>query len=196
MGKVSRINKSRKEHKCSKCGCVIEKGSPYLKGELNFHPDIVRCTKCGLQSWEVTTSDYVRSAGAIVNRWRADYGCCEEGLESIISDIEELRDQCQENLDNMPESLQYAPAGETLQGRIDSLESALSDLENIDISEIKDEIASATISDVDHVFIPEGEDEDFDTIVEHNEDLADDMVDEYESQLGSAIEEALSNIEY
>ena len=53
-------------------------------------------------------------------------------IESISSRIEDLRDECQDHLDNIPEQLQDGDAGQTLQERIDSLDDALYELENID----------------------------------------------------------------
>ena len=53
-------------------------------------------------------------------------------VEEITSDLESLRDTCQESLDNIPEQLQDAPAGQTLQERIDALDEAISEFENID----------------------------------------------------------------
>lgn len=139
MGKVCKIQRSRKEHKCSKCGAVIEVGSPYLKGELNFHAPIVRCVKCGLQSWEVTSSDYLLSVGKVINCWQEDYSADESGVESIVSDLESIRDELQDRLDNMPESLQNADTGTVLSDRIDSIDSVISDLENIDCDADEDE---------------------------------------------------------
>ena len=56
-------------------------------------------------------------------------------LESIISEIEELRDECEDKLYNMPEQLQdTSEAGILLQERIDALEDWISELEAIDIS--------------------------------------------------------------
>ena len=53
-------------------------------------------------------------------------------VDEVKSDLENLRDTCQESLDNIPEQLQEAPAGQTLQERIENLDSAISDFENID----------------------------------------------------------------
>ena len=52
--------------------------------------------------------------------------------DEVVAEIENLRDECQESLDNMPESLQYAPTGELLQERIDALENWSSEFENVD----------------------------------------------------------------
>lgn len=53
-------------------------------------------------------------------------------VEEITGDLESLRDTCQESLDNIPEQLQEAPAGQILQERIDALDEAISEFENID----------------------------------------------------------------
>lgn len=111
MGKVNVIQKSRKECRCSKCGKTIPVGSKYYRGSINFHPDIVRCSDCGLESWEVTTSDYQLQAGEIVYRWNENYGVTEDAIESIRGDIESLAEELQERLDNMPESLQDSDTG-------------------------------------------------------------------------------------
>lgn len=166
MGKIKVIKKSRKECTCGKCRTTIPVGSTYYRGTLNFHPDIIRCKKCGLQSWEVTTSDYQLSVGEIVNRWQENYGVDESSVDSIREELDAIRDDLQDRLDNMPENLQYSDTGELLQSRIDSLEYAIGELECIDTESIKSDIE---------------EDE------ENNR---------FEEELTEAIENALSNIEY
>jgi hypothetical protein len=52
--------------------------------------------------------------------------------DDIQSELECLRDETQESLDNMPDALQYSPTGELLQERIDAVENALSEVENIE----------------------------------------------------------------
>ena len=59
----------------------------------------------------------------------------ENWLRDIISEIEELRDECEDKLYNMPEQLQdTSEAGILLQDRIDALDDWISDLESVDIS--------------------------------------------------------------
>ncbi len=60
-------------------------------------------------------------------------------MEQLISDIEELKDETQNSLDNMPSQLQDADSGQLLQERIDALESWVSDLQSIDLS-IEDDL--------------------------------------------------------
>jgi len=55
-------------------------------------------------------------------------------LDDVIQEIENIRNTCQERLDNMPEQLQDAPSGQTLQEYIDNLEQWQSDLEGINLT--------------------------------------------------------------
>jgi len=52
--------------------------------------------------------------------------------DEILGGIEELGNDCQDGLSNMPESLQYSPTGELLQERIDACENAQSEIECIE----------------------------------------------------------------
>ena len=128
MARIERINKARKEQKCSKCGCVIEVGMPYLKATPYRQRPITRCTKCGLKSYETSGSEYVKECGAIVEDWRENYDLNESTADEIASALEELRDQQQDSLDNMPENLQQGDTGQMLQERIDSLECTIDEL--------------------------------------------------------------------
>lgn len=195
MGKVVKIDKSRKEFRCSKCGEVIPIGSSYYRGKLNFAHDIIRCAKCKLKPWEVTTSDYVLAVGPIVNEWRKNYGVDEETPEQITADLESIRDDVQERLDNMPEGLQEGDIGQKLQERIDNLETAIDELCNIDVEDIKSEIADVILSEEDHIFLPKDGEEDYDTIFENNETLQEQMAEDFADMLSSEIESALEYIE-
>lgn len=53
-------------------------------------------------------------------------------LEESISSLEELRDQTQESLDNMPEGLQQGDTGQLMQERIDALDTYIDELQQID----------------------------------------------------------------
>lgn len=196
MGKVQIIKKSRKEYKCSKCGKVIPAGSRYYKGEINFGPTIIRCTECGLESWEVTTSDYQLQAGEIVYRWRENYGVSQDGIDSIVSDLESLRDELQDRLDNMPEGLQDGDVGQLLQERIDTLEDAISEMESIDVDSIQEEKLSDYVDGLD--FEDEDSDLDEDSLQSYSDaeeylkskDREDDWT-EMESNVNEAVEEAI-----
>lgn len=195
MGKVSVIKKSRKEYRCSRCGKVIPVGSTYYKGEINFGPTIVRCSDCKLESWEVTTSDYQLAAGEIVYRWKENYGEAEDAIDNIISDLQDIADDLQGRLDNIPEGLQEGDVGQLLQERIDALESAISELESIDVDSVKEDIA--TEFSEEHLTDEERDDEpSWDDIVimkgEEAEKAMSEMLDE---SLTEDMDNALSGIE-
>lgn len=51
----------------------------------------------------------------------------------LVGELEALRDEQQEKLDNLPESLQSGPTGELLQERYDALEEQISALNDVDV---------------------------------------------------------------
>ena len=137
MGKIHHIRKSRKERICGKCRKIIPVGSPYIKGTINFNPDIIRCTKCGLKSYEVTTSDFIRNVGAIVEDWETDFDSVSGVWDDLADNLEEIRDEQQERLDNMPEHLQYdSETGQLLMERIETLDSTIDDLRGISTEDL------------------------------------------------------------
>lgn len=181
MSKIQLITKSRKEYVCGRCHSVIPAGSSYYKGELNFSKPVIRCTKCKLESWEVTTSDYIKSVGEIVYYWQENYPITEEfdSHEGILSELEDIRDDIEERFSNIPESLQDAEIGEILQDRIDQLDEAISDLESINIEDIENDL------------VDEYADPDDDVIDSISGDYAEDLNSAYVD----AIDSALSAIE-
>ena len=192
MGKVTIIKKSRKECRCSKCGQVIPVGSQYYRGTLNFNPDIIRCNSCKLESWEVTTSDYQINVGNIVYRWYESFGSGESAPEEISSELESIRDELQDRLDNMPEGLQDADTGMILQERIENSEDAMNELDNIDTDSLKQEVVdeyNQELEDSDK----EVEELDWDNPEQYADVM--DITEALETKISEAIDEALSVIE-
>lgn len=184
MGKVTVVKSSKKETKCSKCGVVLPVGSMLLKGLINFHPAIVRCPKCGLQEWEVTTSSYQLAVGEVVYNWDKDLTPQDINytrVEDIIEELTSIREELEGNLDNLPEQFRDTESGALLQERIETLDNAISDLESIDDDFIKEETLNyleieSDIEDIDW-----------------SKDEA--VIDTYSDLLAQAINEALSVIE-
>lgn len=193
MARIERINKSRKEQKCSKCGEVIAVGMPYLKATPYRQRPIIRCTKCGLKSYETSGSEYVKEVGSIVEDWQESYGIRDGVAEEIASTLEDLRDQQQDSLDNMPEQLQDGDTGMMLQNRIDSLDTAIDELGDVSWEDCeidsKDEVLEE-IGEYDPDSDEWGSEEDY------QEELEDKMRELTEEKYSEAIDEALSNIEY
>lgn len=226
MAKILRVEKSRKETKCSKCGQVIPVGSSYVYGTPFHRPKVVRCISCGLKSYELSGSNWVQTVGEIMEDFEKVYGYTEDGIDSVKDALEELRDTCQDSFDNMPEQLQYSENGELLESRIEQCEDALNELDSIDVDSIKSDVISNSgivevsakelkeyygdaieinkekvdedgYIEIDLSDLPNNED--FDDIMELpflDEDTKSDLRNEYESDLESAIDDALSGLEY
>jgi len=75
-------------------------------------------------------------AGLSVENMEEAQGC----IETMISELEELRDETEGRRDNMPEQLQDAPTGEMLQGRVDSVDEMIGELEDIE-TDIDEELS-------------------------------------------------------
>jgi hypothetical protein len=54
-------------------------------------------------------------------------------VPSLSEALQELGEECQSSLDNMPEGLQQGPTGELLQERIDACQGAADELDGIDL---------------------------------------------------------------
>lgn len=196
MAKVQIIQKSRKEYKCSKCGKVIPVGSRYYKGEINFGPTIIRCSDCKIEAWEVTTSGWQLSTGAIINRWEENYGLSDSTPEELRDEIESIMDDQQERLDNMPEGCQEGDVGQLIQERIDACEAAMDELDHIDIDSLKADALSEYIGDDED---GNYDDMDYDEVLEKLENAdpsaAADLLAKFEELLSDAIVNALQNLE-
>lgn len=172
MAKVQ-TQKARKEYKCSKCGAIINSGEEYHKIVAQFQAPRIRCKNCKPERSELTTSEYYSWLWDLQDHLEERYDLrSEDGKDELYSEIDNQRDELQMKLDNMPEQLQYAPTGEMLQERIDALDSAINELDNLDY--------------------PDKEDyNDEDNTEEENEQEYQEALDEFESNLVDII----SNIE-
>ena len=106
--------------------------------------------------------------------------------EDITSQVDDLRDETQGSLDNMPDSLQYSPTGEMLQERIDALENIESEIDCIEEFEFEAED------------FEEGDDDDDDAEEIHDEaekqreaDELQEWINEAKSSLSEAVDTAI-----
>lgn len=86
---------------------------------------------------QLTTSGFLQTFYGIQEAFEYEspgFSELESSVEDVKGQLEELRDETQGNLDNMPEGLQGGPTGQLLQERIDALESIIGDLESIDFT--------------------------------------------------------------
>lgn len=199
MGKVQYVKKSRKEWTCRKCRKSIKIGDSYYRGVINFQPDIIRCCNCGLQSWEVTSSEYQLAVGEVVYRWQETYSLDDDTADSLISALEDIKVDVEDRLDNMPDSLRESPTGELLQERIDMLDGAIDELGNIDTDYIKSEVLDEYFADEEDeektVRYLDGVERGYDEIIGDDTvgcSIVSDLIENYESKLSDLIEDALS----
>lgn len=63
--------------------------------------------------------------------------------DELVSEAEAIRDEEQEYLDNMPESLQSSEKGDNAQSAIDALEEAISELQDLDVDNVLNSLDTA-----------------------------------------------------
>ena len=112
--------------KCDICGEPIEVGEQY-KSVWNYYNSWdmhINCyNKCPRSRWE--TSEYRGQLYDIQDSFNRD------DIGGLVSQLEDLKYDLEERLENIPEQLRYAQAGETLQERIDALDEAIQNIESL-----------------------------------------------------------------
>lgn len=131
--------KARKEYQCGKCGNKIHPGEYYYKLEALYQRTRYRCENCKPERSELTESEYYSWLWDLQDHLEERYDLrSEECKDELYSELENMRDELQDKWDNIPESLQYSPNAEMIQERIDSLDDAMNELDNLEYPE-KDE---------------------------------------------------------
>lgn len=122
------VPENKKDH------IFINAGESYYWWQFKNSPK--QYSKTAPRQSQLTQSAYYSELYSITESIEDFAGTTESDIVDFIDEIksatEQLRDDTQEKLDNMPESLQSSPTGELLQERIDALENAISEIENID----------------------------------------------------------------
>lgn len=193
MARIIRVGAARKERICSKCGKTIRIGATYLKATPYRQATIYRCTQCGLKSYETSSSEYIREVGSICEDWENSYGLSESTADEIASVLTDLRDQAQDSFDNIPEQLQDGETGSMLQERIDMLDDAISELENISWDDCASEAKEEAESEIGEYEPGRSE---YASKDEFDEALEDKITELTEDKVREAIEDALSGLSY
>lgn len=125
-------------------------------------------------------------------------------IESIKSELEEMRDECQDSLDNMPEHLQESSdSGMLLQERIESLDSSIDNLDMLDpegweseLEEKKDEL-DGQVNDLkaERDEIEEADEADRDESLDDKDEEIQEVKDEYESDVEIFKEEKVNEVQ-
>jgi hypothetical protein len=133
MPRVNYVKKARKDNP------AVKAGEPYYWWKFRFGPK--RYSKTRPARSQLTQSEFLATVWDLQDEFVVSSDNIEGDIEDLVSTLEELRDQCQDSLDNMPESLQEtSDAGALLQERIENLDSAIDDLQAIDPEPDLDEI--------------------------------------------------------
>lgn len=131
MARANFVKKARKDV----AGTDIKKGESYWWWQFAYSPKSY--SKEAPKQSQLTRSAFKVQMYDIGDRISAVGTECDdfEGeVSDIVDELQGLRDECEEKLQNMPEQLQESNSGEILQGRMDSLEEMISELEEIDCS--------------------------------------------------------------
>lgn len=148
MPRVKHIKKARKDYP----NFGIQKGDSYYMWSFNFGP--THKSKTYPKRSQLTQSDFLSQLYDLEDGIDARFSdflgdtktpvsdlasSIQEEIGSLVSDIQGLLDETQEKFDNMPEQLQESSdSGQTLQERIDGLESWIFDLEAIALDSDED----------------------------------------------------------
>ena len=128
MPRVTHVKSARKDNP------VAKKGESYFWWKFRYGGKRYSLTRP--RPSQLTQSAYFGTLYSLLETIE-DTGLSDpDDWESLVDDVksqlEDLGQETQDSLDNMPESLQYSPTGELLQERVDAVESAVSDIECID----------------------------------------------------------------
>lgn len=121
------VKKARKNYPKNGIG----KGDSYYWWKFRFGP-VIR-SKTFPKRQQLTRSSFLLSLYNLEDDTVFDRHDLEGSRDSFVPEIEQLKEECESSLENMPEQLQESsPAAETLRERIDGLESWVDDLEGVD----------------------------------------------------------------
>lgn len=168
----------------------IKRGQTYYWFKL-YHGSKVRSLNRPLPS-QMTGSPYLAAIRSLLER---DPPHTSEDVEAfrdeVVEDLQNLQEEAQSSLDNMPEGLQESSeSGQMLQERIDALDSAISDLEDLDIpdrSSIEDE--EGTDQEAWDEALESYEDKESEEALEAAQDAKNQKIEEIDMTLESRLDE-------
>lgn len=157
MPRVTTVNKARVDQgACGKCSTPIKVGSPYRWWKFRYGGRRVRCMNpaCAPRPSDLTQSEFLGtlydieetvSTAVAELRDGGEPSDCAQALRDAAEELRNLGTDCQDKLDNMPESLQQGDTGQLLENRAQECESKADELDSA-----ADEIDSVELeTDVD-----------------------------------------------
>lgn len=126
MTRAHLVKKARKDNP------VVKKGESYFWWQFPYGSK--QYSKTQPTRSQLTQSGFLQTLYVIEDNLNFDPEDLEASRDNLVSELEQLRDECQESLDNMPEHLQdTSSSGEILQERISQLEDWISQLEGVEV---------------------------------------------------------------
>lgn len=142
MARATFVKKAQKDNE----EAGIKKGDSYYWWEFRYGGK--RYSKTAPSRSQLTQSGFLSTLYSIEDNSIANFTAdtveeFNDNKESLRCEIEELREECQSSLDNMPDHLQESSSsGQMLTERIEALEEWESEIENIEVDWDGDEDAS------------------------------------------------------
>lgn len=131
MARVNFVKSARKDNP----DYDIKKGDSYYWWKFRFGGKRVSKTKP--RRSQLTQSEFLSQVydleDEIGEAGPADLDELRSLVEDWVNRIRDIGSECEEKLNNMPDSLQQGPTGEQLQSRIDGMEEWASELEGLDL---------------------------------------------------------------
>lgn len=122
----------------------IKVGESYYWWKFNY--GAMHCSKTEPKRSQLTQSGFLSQLYEIEDGFAFEEENPQECIDNLIGDLESLKEECENNLENMPEQLQESSASaDTLRERIDGLDDWISSLQNID-TEIDDKLNKKRLS--------------------------------------------------
>lgn len=135
MPRVNHVKKARKDNP------VCKRGESYFWWKFRYGGKRYSLTRP--RPSQLTQSAYYGAVRSLIERIEdssiGDFEEFESLADEVKDELQTIGQECQDGLDNMPDSLQYSPTGELLQERIDACENAESEIECIEEFDFEEE---------------------------------------------------------
>jgi hypothetical protein len=151
MPRVTHVKKARKAIPSA----GIEIGDSYYWWKFGFGGK--RISKTYPKQSQLTQSEFLSTLYDLQERldevtMESEF---EEFKQTLMDDIQTLRDETEEKLNNMPDQLQQADTGQLLQDRIDALDQWIGDIDNVETEIDEDEFEAS--EEFEDFFDPDSE---------------------------------------
>jgi hypothetical protein len=147
MPRVEQKTKSKagEPYRCDQCSEKIVAGQAYFQWKFRYGGIHRQHTSHGRPKESQLTQSKLSGVYSAIESAQMEIDAAEdvdalrEALETCRSSVEEVRDEYQESLDNIPDNLKEGAVGSQCQEMIDNLESFMGSLESNDLEDFEEE---------------------------------------------------------